>query len=360
MDEGVCILSDGTISGFNAQNGGAVYMEGGTFAMTGGTIRNCRAQYNSASGSGGYGGAVYIADASGNATLNMQGGAIYGNYADWNGGGIYLEGGNINMTGGNINVNKALGASSIAETEKGNGAGIYLMKGNFNQSAGYIEGNTAIRDGGGIYVTSETTDIDVSISGGSIISNVAEHNGAGLFVKPGAGKTATVYIGTSGSPYSKVNPMITGNSASLRGGGIYAEGADATVNLYDGKVKDNYVSAYVYNQSITNEGGSVTLDVDGDGAPAPDLDFITVAYDPNGGDFADGNTAGTTLFRYLVTSSNSMLTPPTPKRKNFRFIGWLPSVGKSVTKKAPSDYLSPMVFNFYKDITLTAQWELAM
>lgn len=360
MDDGICSITGGTIDGFKAQNGGAVYMEGGTFTMTGGTIRNCRAQYNSASGSGGKGGAVYINDASGAATVNIQGGNISGNYADWNGGGIYLEGGNVNITSGTVGVNKALGASGIAETEKGNGGGIYLTKGNFMMSAGQVEGNSAIHDGGGIYVSSESTDIGVDISGGSIVKNVSEHMGAGLFVKPGAGRKATVNIGAVGEPYSQASPLISGNSAALRGGGIYAEGADATVNLYDGRIKDNYVSAYVYNQSIANEGGHVSLALDGDGLPVPDLDFITVAYDPNGGDFEDGNTAGTPAFRYLVTSTNSMLTPPTPKRKNFRFIGWLPSIGKSSTTKDPSDYLRPMLFNFYKDITLTAQWELAM
>lgn len=359
MDEGDCTITGGTITDFKAQNGGAVYMEGGTFTMTGGTIQNCRANYNSSSSSGGKGGAVYIADASGSATLNLSGSAqIKNSFADWNGGGIYLEGGNVNVTGGDVSVNKALGVSAISATEKGNGAGIYLMKGNYTQSGGTISGNTATRNGGGIYVSSETTDLIVNITGGSITSNVSEHFGAGLFVKPGGGRSATVNIGTAGSPYGKVNPEITGNSASLRGGGIYAEGTNAALNLYDGKIKNNYVSAYVYNQDITNEGGSVLLELDNEGLPAPDLNYITVAFDPNGGNFTDGNSAGTPAYRFLVTSTNSTLDIPTPKRKNFKFIGWLPSIGESVTHV--STWTSGMIFNFYKDITLTAQWELAM
>ena len=363
MDEGDCTITGGTITNFKAQNGGAVYMEGGTFTMTGGTIQNCRANYNSTTGAGGNGGAVYNNDDSSSATLNITGGSITNNYADWNGGAIYLEGGNVNISGGQLSVNSALGVSDISATEKGNGGGVYLMKGNLTMSAGSVSGNKATRNGGGLYVSSQSTDIAVNVTGGNITGNVSERYGAGLFVQPQGGCSATVNIGATGAPYSNTNPNISGNSASLRGGGIYAEGTNAILNLYDGKVKGNYVSAYIYNQDITNEGGGVTLALyPADYAtealrntPVPDLFYITVTIDPNGGDFTDGNTAGTPVNRYLVKSSNSTLAIPTPKRKNFRFIGWLPSQGEADT--GYSSYTDGMTFNYDKDLTLTAQWE---
>ena len=371
METGNCNISSGTINGFQALNGGAVYMEGGTFTMSGGTIENCKAQYDSSVGSGGNGGnggAVYINDASSAATVNITGGTLNYNYADQNGGAVYLKGGNVNITGGTIKGNKTLDASG----SYGDGAGIYLNKGNFTMTDGTISGNAANHDGGGICVTSDDTDIDVEISGGTITQNVAEHFGAGLYVKPGGSSSATVNIGATGTPYSNTNPSITGNSASLRGGAIYAYGENTTLNLYDGLIKNNYVSSYVYNNDITNEGGSVNMELyPGDyattelqGKPVPDLDYITVTIDPAGGDFSAGTTTGDPVYRYLVKSTKSSLAIPTPKRTNYTFKGWLPSQGEGDTGYSLQDYIDAtggsMIFNYDKDITLTAQWELAL
>lgn len=369
MDSGNCTITGGTISGFKALNGGAVYMEGGTFTMTGGTIENCRAQYDSGSGTGGNGGAIYINDDTGTATVNISGSAqIKNNYADLNGGGIYLQGGNVSVAGGSVSGNKALATGS---DDKGNGGGIYLLKGNFTQSGGSVSGNNANRNGGGIWVSSPDGDINVTISGGSITGNSSERYGAGLYVEPGSEHTATIDVGEGGTPYSNSNPDISGNSASRGGGGIYATGSGATLNLHDGKVYDNYVSAYTYNESITNEGGMVTMDLyPADYAteelrdtPVPYLDYITVTIDPAGGDFDAGETAGAPQKRYLVKSTNSKLRFEQPKRMNFTFTGWLPSQGEADTNHPATDYNGGttgdgVTFNYDKDITLTAQWRL--
>ena len=71
-------------------------MEDGVFTMTGGTIRNCKANN---------GGAVYIkksANAIGDPKFVMTGGLIENCKASHNGGGIYLEGGSVEMTNGTI------------------------------------------------------------------------------------------------------------------------------------------------------------------------------------------------------------------------------------------------------------------
>ena len=136
-------------------------------------------------------------------------------------------------------------------------------------------------------------------------------------------------------------------------------------------VNDNYVSAYTYNESITNEGGTVTMDLyPADYAteelrdtPVPYLDYITVTIDPAGGDFDAGETEGTPQKRYLVKSTNSKLRFEQPKRKNFTFTGWLPSQGEADTTY-PATYYNGgttgdgVTFNYDKDITLTAQWRL--
>lgn len=376
MDAGECNISGGTISDFKAADGGAIYIyrdntasvSSITFNMTGGTIENCKAKYDGSSGSVGNGGAVYINDVKNEASVNFSGGTLSGNYADQNGGGIYLKGGNVTIEGGTITGNRTLDTSG----SYGDGAGIYLNKGNFTMTDGTISGNAANHDGGGICVTSDDTDIYVEISGGTITQNVAEHFGAGLYVKPGGSSSATVNIGATGTPYSNTNPSITGNSASLRGGAIYAYGENTTLNLYDGLIKNNYVSSYVYNNDITNEGGSVNMELyPGDYAttelqckPVPDLDYITVTIDPAGGDFSAGTTTGDPVYRYLVKSTKSSLAIPTPKRANYTFKGWLPSQGEGDTGYSLQDYIDAtggsMIFNYDKDITLTAQWELAL
>ena len=361
MDDGNCTITGGTITGFKAQNGGAVYMEGGTFNMTGGTIENCRAKYNSTAGVGGNGGAVYINDASGSATLNITGGTITGNYADRNGGGVYLEGGNVNISGGTLTGNKALEKN---QDDYGNGGGIYLMKGNYTMTGGTISGNTANSNGGGVFVSSPSAsgnDITVDIRQGTITRNSSERFGAGLYVKPGGSNSATVNIGISGET-SNTDPEITWNSASLRGGGIYVEGSKARLNMYEGLVKNNSVSAYVYNQDIANQNGEVTLALNSTtGLPIPDLYYITITFDPAGGNFTDGNTAGTSSKTYLVKSTDSKLNIPTPKRRNFTFKGWVPSQGEADTGHADSEYDNAtggsMTFNYDKDITLTATWQ---
>ncbi len=361
MDKGTCTITGGTISDFKAQNGGTVYMEGGTFTMSGGTIQNCRAQYNSTAGSGGNGGAVYINDASGSATLNITGGTITNNYADYNGGAVYLEGGNVNMSGGTLMGNKAMEKN---QDDYGNGGGIYLMKGSYTMTGGTISGNTANRNGGGVFVSSPSAsgnDITVDIRQGTITRNSSERFGAGLYVKPGGSNSATVNIGISGEA-SNTDPEITWNSASLRGGGIYVEGNNARLNMYEGLVKNNSVSAYVYNQDIANQDGEVTLALNSTtGLPIPDLYYITITFDPAGGNFTDGNTAGTSSKTFLVKSTNSKLNIPTPKRRNFTFKGWVPSQGEADTGHADSEYDNAtggsMTFNYDKDITLTATWQ---
>ena len=359
MDDGNVSISGGQISGFTALNGGAVYMEGGTFQMTGGQISSCQAKYNSVAAKGGNGGAVYINDATGSASVNVSGTArIHGNVADWNGGGVYLNGGIVNVSGGTIELNRALDRTGV--DTKGCGGGIYLMKGNFTMdgAATLVQGNTANRNGGGIFVSSESTDILVNILNGSIRDNVCERYGAGLYVVPGAGRSATVNIGQDNTTYNNEYPAITGNSASLNGGGIYASGANASLNIYDGKIKDNTVAAYVTNQDVTNEGGSVQLGLNAGGLPTPDLNYITVTIDPAGGDFADGTTEGTPVTRYLVTSSNSALQIPQARRRNFNFVKWLPSQGQSDTGHPDSYYPNggSVTFNYDKNLTLTAQW----
>jgi uncharacterized protein YjdB len=162
-DDGALELHNGKISGNNAaNNGGAVYIDGGNFTMTGGKISG-----NTADG-GGSGGGVYVT--SGNFT--MTGGEISGNNATGSSmsGGVYIESGIFTMTGGNISGNSA-----------NSGGGIVVSGGNFKMTGGGISGNNANNQGGGIFVSGG----NFTMTGGEISGNSAGYNGGGVFVNDG-------------------------------------------------------------------------------------------------------------------------------------------------------------------------------
>ena len=125
------IMEDGAIDSCTSASGaaGGVYV-GGTFRMTGGTIRNCTTADNN-----GNGGGVFVA---GGGTFEMTDGSIEDCYTWINGGGVYVNtNGTFTMTGGTIKnnvVNKDWG---------GEGAGVYVADGaNATLITSNITGNT--------------------------------------------------------------------------------------------------------------------------------------------------------------------------------------------------------------------------
>ena len=100
-----------TLTGTNDRgNGGAVYVNGGTFTMEGGTISG-----NTASNGGG----VYV-DAGG--AFEMSGGEISGNTASSDGGGVYVDSGTF-TAGGAVRITENTGMSGGAASN------VYLASG---------------------------------------------------------------------------------------------------------------------------------------------------------------------------------------------------------------------------------------
>lgn len=126
-------LTGGTIRGFTATDGGGVYVSGGSFEMSGGTISACNAA---------------------NA-----------------GGGVYVSSGSFEMSGG-----------SIENCTAYEGAGVKVLvssgKASFNMSGGTIEGSS--RDGVSITAIGGTSEF--SMSGGTIEDN----SGFGVWVDNGS------------------------------------------------------------------------------------------------------------------------------------------------------------------------------
>lgn len=336
-------MSGGSISNSNvvnkeyyhiSENGGAVYMEDGLFTMTGGSIRNCVASN---------GGAVYIkrsANAVGDPKFLMLGGSIEGCEAQQHGGAVYLEGGLVELSNGAIQRNLASG---------GNGGGIYIAAGDFTMSgAAVVSYNAALRrgdanagNGGGIYITSPAKAVDVTVESGSVENNTCDSNGGGICVdmSASAGDNAPKAEVTIGK--EQQGPSISGNTADLYGGGLYAIGKNAEITINGGRIKDNHVTNYVDNDDVANERGTVVLNYG-------EVTHIVVTFDVNTSDTSATVSPAT---QNIVTATNSFLVAPTPSRALYRFAGW-----NSRSDGKGTSYATGDLMNLSEDITLYAQW----
>lgn len=268
-----------TVSDRKGENyfGGGVTVQGGTFHMYGGTIKNCGINGGSMCYGGGvaviYGGSFVmdageIADC--NATANWE--------ADWDprmisalGGGVFVSGGSsFVMNGGTISGNKSsdMGGgvavvASIDEVLEGFGT----LKSSAEILGGTVENNEA-HDGAGVFASgyyyagayglcADTPSVGVQdkqglrVNGAKIVNNKADEQdgrGGGVFVvwlnSPAVVEIANTEINgnraaVGGGVMSYGNPIetnikgctITGNTATMHGGGLAAK-----ENEHDGAV----------------------------------------------------------------------------------------------------------------------------
>ncbi len=214
-----------------ARNGGAVYVKGGTFNMSGGEIsKNTAGAYYAPSD----GGAVYVAN---DGAFKMSGGVITGNTASRNGGGVAVDKGTFTMSGdARVTGNNAFRESNN-NFKTFNGGGVYVgANGVFtmNDSASVDTNETKccnaeiLSRGGGVYVENggvfnmndqaAVKDNKASVRYSSSFSDTVF--GGGIYVN------GTLNL-NGGS--------VTGNTAHLRGGGIYVD-TKGTVTLGTGTV----------------------------------------------------------------------------------------------------------------------------
>ena len=311
----------GTITHASSKTGRGVYVSSGTFNMYGGSITGNKAQ-----DAQGRGGGVYVYSGSG--TFNMYGGSITGNTANSYGGGVYVDGGGFTMSGGTIGgtktgeTNTATYGGGVYVTGKGsftmsasadgqnipsitgnnateNGGGVYVVgSSTFKMTGGSIGGtnendaNTAYR-GGGVCVDCGKFTMSASADGQnipSITGNNATENGGGVYVigssstfKMTGGtiggtdandaNTATngggVCVSKNGSFEMSGSSCITNNKATSYGGGVHISYASATFTMKGGSItgnnayKSDYISTFgggvcVGNGTFTMTDGSIT------------------------------------------------------------------------------------------------------
>jgi len=168
--DGTLILDTGTMLGNKAKSGGAVYSEDGTIEFDQFYLNGNRADN---------GGGIYLK----NSTMEMNSGVIgdsisvtpalesvYGNKADLNGGGIYVD----------IDSSLSILTSVVPpvfkyNTAKKKGGAVYLESGNLTMEGGIIQKNYAKEEGGGIYVKATTHDQQIQVKGTiKILDNVKD------------------------------------------------------------------------------------------------------------------------------------------------------------------------------------------
>ena len=227
------VMSGGSIEGNEAGktgstyegSGGGVYIEGGTFTMTGGKIKENKAKN---------GGGVVL-DKGG--TLELSGsGEISSNTAENSGGGICVgtdadaneNTGTLRMTGGEISGNTANG-----------GGGIAVLHGTFTMSKGKVSGNTAAQKGGGIFgININKAKGEIIVLGGEISGNTAGISGTNA----GGGICSRYKLTVSGGDI-KNNTATNGY-----GGGIGLD--DGRFDFLGGTVSDNKTESGVPTSAL--------------------------------------------------------------------------------------------------------------
>jgi len=250
IDGGTATVEGGSFEHNAAAKGGAIYVASGDLTISGGTFGGEDAKSNSAEN----GGAVYYA---GSGTLEISGGEIsYNRATTGSGGALYAEGGLIKVSGGNIHHNGAAqgnGGAIYADsaiinvsgsttttkitnnTARSGGAVYFAASGTFTMSGGQISDNTAANgDGGAIRISAGTVDL----TNGSIINNTANGNG-------GAVHGGAAIVTVSGGTYA-------GNQAH-NGSAFYID--TGTGNFSGGTIQNNTISP-------SHEGGAVGIGSD--------------------------------------------------------------------------------------------------
>ena len=259
------------ITGSSASYGGGVYVDSkGTFTMGGGAITENSASSIDDNGNGTSGGGVCIS----NGTFTMSGDAVIsGNTATGSGGGVFVSGsGDFTMTGGTIGGTEANSANKADL-----GGGVYVgvntdtsEKGSFTMGGGTIKGNTATQNGGGVYVAGGTFTMSDTAT---LQGNKATTHGGGVHIFSdgiftgtftmnggtigGTAQNTAEYGGgvfVSGGTFDMNNGTISGNTVTESGGGVCISGG--TFTMSDG--------AFISGNTATSSGGGVFVSASGD------------------------------------------------------------------------------------------------
>ncbi len=285
-----------------------VYVSSGAFEMSGGLITDNSNTFF-------FGGGVYV----NYGTFLMSGGTITENHAHSGGGGVAVNEGKFTMSGGKITSNKA-DCNNIAghgsETTYGGGVYAYDLYGSNTSeldiliSGGEISGNTA-NFGKAMSVMSMSTNTSVSMSGSPKI--VEE-------VDVGPRGANPVKVTGAFTPVGKVTLNLWGASAGSTIA-VYNEGLAANANAF---------ACYTSGKSTAVNGQNIIL---------KDSYAVTVVNGTGGGDYTEGET--------VTITANS----PAAGKK---FAGWTSEDGVTFADASAAETTFTMPA---KAVTVTANYK---
>lgn len=230
---GELVTGYGEISKNQAKYGGGVLVNDATMTMGPGMLmETTKITENIAE----YGGGVYLA---GGASLQMEFGRIEGNYADNDGGGVYMNS-EANPPSLTMGTN-----SYISKNQAKLGAGVCNIWGDIEMNGGQIGGNRGT-NAGGVYLYNARMELNK----GTLWENIASNMGGGALVDKGstlvmqggeifenkAGTGGGVMVGEGGT-FELTTEMLSANTADA-GGGV-AVGTGGTFVMTGGSVRAN-------------------------------------------------------------------------------------------------------------------------
>ena len=334
--------STGIITGGTSGNGAGVYVNGGTFVLKNGAIKENR---------GNNGGGVYVNSGS----FKMENGMIAGNSARY-GGGVALAGGSFTMENGTIQGNQGtisgggistwsaggkvvLENGSILNNTAPSGGGVDVWTA-FEMNGGTIAENRATSNGGGVYAQDKGAFV---MNGGTIEGNVA-HNGGGAALAGSASITMTGGTIQYNSGYGYTGGVLVQNNNFTMSGGVirYNAGqlfggigiANARPNISGtAVVKDNVIFSGMNasNTKITktDDGynyifsgwtpavAAVTGDVTYTATFDATLRSYTITWNNE-----DGSLIDTTTVAYGIVPTHADATKDATAQYSYTFAGW--------------------------------------
>ncbi|MBF0420287.1 MAG: DUF4347 domain-containing protein, partial [Magnetococcales bacterium] len=249
---GYLILNDSTISNCSASSAGAILANNGTHI----TLNRDILTGNSATGSGGSGGAIVAAGASVVLTINNC--TISSNTATV---GVNSYGGGITSMFATTTINDSI----ISNNSAYGYAGVYISSGTATIERCTIDSNsTTTGDGGGVGVVSGGT---LLLYDSTISYNSSAAAGGGVIINSGSGTIDNcTFYGNSGSTVGGIhiasstvtitNSTIANNTGTSQTGGISLN-ASATVNLANDIIANNTVGGVESDIDNTSSAGGV-------------------------------------------------------------------------------------------------------
>ncbi|MCD7722401.1 MAG: hypothetical protein LUH82_00405 [Clostridiales bacterium] len=251
-------LTGCTVSGNTARYGGGI----ATYAMMGiDLVLEDTTVSNNTTYSSGYGGGIYFYSRYSTSAyeyvqnkLTLLGSTqITDNFSSYNGGGVYISAASLIIGSGDGEDSVTISGNTVTSSGY-NGGGIYMTSGSmtgceFTMYSGTISNNSAYSGGGAYLYSSDSTGIRITanIYDGTFSANTADNMGGALFISGYQNASYTSYLAPS---VNITGGLFTGNTA-LSGGAIYMHYQSTDVNVSG--------TAVITGNTATSYGGGVYL-----------------------------------------------------------------------------------------------------